>query len=75
MTPEDGNGVPQSRDDVLRIIDMQVRRDIDLMRARQYWRKTLEETPVDVLVEALSDALATGRYQEVPKCRCCCRRG
>lgn len=75
MTPEDGNGVPQSRDDVLRVIDMQVRRDIDLMRARQYWRKTLEETPVDVLVEALSDALATGRYQEVPKYRCCCRRG
>lgn len=75
MTPEDGNGVPQSRDDVLRVIDMQVRRDIDLMRARQYWRKTLEETPVDVLVEALSDALATGCYQEVPKCRCCCRRG
>lgn len=59
---------------MLKIIDMQVRRDVDLMRARHYWRKTLEETPVEVLVEALSDALATGRYQNVPKCKCGCRR-
>lgn len=74
MTPENENRATQGRDDVLRVIGMQVRRDIDLMRARQYWRKTLEETPVEVLVEALSDALATGRYQEVPRCKCCCRR-
>lgn len=55
----------------MRYIDMQVRRDCDLMRARHYWEKTLEETPKEVLVEALSMALATGRYQEKPRCRCC----
>lgn len=54
----------------MRYIDMQVRRDCDLMRARHYWEKTLEETPKEVLVEALSMALATGRYQEKPRCRC-----
>lgn len=75
MTPENENGAPQSLDEVLRIIGMQVRRDIDQMRARQYWRKTLAETPADVLVDALSIALATGRYQEAPRCPCCCRRG
>lgn len=52
-------------------IDMQVRRDIDLMRARHYWEKTLEGTPKAVLVEALSLALATGRYQMKPRCNCC----
>lgn len=74
MTPETENKTPQSRDEVLKIIDMQVRRDVDLMRARHYWRQTLEETPVEVLAEALSVALATGRYQNVPKCKCGCRR-
>lgn len=28
----------------MRYIDMQVRRDCDLVRARHYWQKTLEET-------------------------------
>lgn len=54
----------------MRFIDMQVRRDCDLMRARQYWEKTLEETPREILVEALSLSLATGRYQPKPRCRC-----
>lgn len=53
---------------------MQVRRDFDQMRARQYWDRTLEGTPKEVLVEVLSMALATGRYQMTPRCRCqCCR--
>ncbi len=52
-------------------VDMQVRRDCDLMRARHYWEKTLEETPREILVEALSLSLATGRYQKTPRCRCC----
>jgi hypothetical protein len=41
------------------------------MRARHCWEKTLEETPKEVLVRALSMALATGRYQEKPRGRCC----
>ncbi|MNJ21934.1 hypothetical protein D3C77_162980 [compost metagenome] len=71
LTPEQEKKSPQSWEEVLRVIDMQVRRDCDLMRARHYWEKTLEETPKEVLVEALSMALATGRYQEKPRCRCC----
>ncbi len=55
----------------MRYMDMQVRRDCDLPRARQYWQKTLEETPKEALVQALSMALATGRYQEKPRGRCC----
>ncbi|CAN2975971.1 hypothetical protein METHPM2_360028 [Pseudomonas sp. PM2] len=42
------------------------------MRARHYWGKTLEETPKEVLVEALSMALANGRYQKTPRCQCYC---
>lgn len=54
-----------------RIMDMQVRRDIDQFRARSFWRKVLAGTPTEELVEALSMALATGRYQETPKPKCC----
>ncbi|POG01012.1 hypothetical protein BGP82_26565 [Pseudomonas putida] len=71
LTPEQEKKSPQSLEEVLRYIDMQVRRDFDLMRARHYWEKTLEGTPKDVLVEALSLALATGRYQMKPRCNCC----
>ncbi|WP_143133083.1 hypothetical protein [Pseudomonas plecoglossicida] len=71
LTPEQEKKSSQTSEQVMRYIDMQVRRDCDLMRARHYWEKTLEETPKEVLVEALSMALATGRYQEKPRCRCC----
>ncbi|MFB1634133.1 hypothetical protein [Pseudomonas sp. AP-1] len=74
LTPEEEKKSPQTWEQVMRYIDMQVRRDCDLVRARHYWQKTLEETPGEVLVEALSMALATGRYQEKPRgryCRCC----
>lgn len=70
MTPEEQKVIPQSLDDLLHGIDMQVRRDIDQMRAKHYWGKTLDETPKEVLVEALSMALATGRYQMTPRCNC-----
>lgn len=52
------------------IIGMQIRRDIDAVRARQFWRRTLASTPPEELVDALVMALSTGRYQEVPRCRC-----
>ena len=72
MVPEEQKVIPQTREDLLRCIDRQVRRDIDQIRAKHYWGKTLEETPKEVLVEALSMALATGRYQMAPSCRCRC---
>jgi hypothetical protein len=71
LTPEQEKKSPQSWEQVLGYIDRQVRRDFDFMRARHYWEKTLEETPKEVLVRALSMALATGRYQEKPRGRCC----
>ena len=70
MTPEEQQVIGKSRDEIIRSIDMQVRRDIDFMRAQHYWGKVLEETPKEVLIEALSLSLATGRYQITPKCRC-----
>ncbi|WP_448092495.1 hypothetical protein [Pseudomonas lini] len=75
LTPENEKESPQSRDEVLKYIDMQVRRDIDQMRAKQYWDRTLEGTPKEVLVDALTIALASGRYQMTPRCQCqCCRQ-
>ncbi|WP_052506131.1 hypothetical protein [Pseudomonas sp. MRSN 12121] len=74
LTPEEQQVREKKRDDLMRCIDMQVRRDFDFMRARQYWGKVLEETPIEVLAEALSMTLATGRYQMTPRCKCqCCR--
>ncbi|PTT02209.1 hypothetical protein [Pseudomonas sp. HMWF006] len=63
LTPEEQQVREKARNDLMKCIDMQVRRDFDFMRARQYWEKVLEETPKEVLAEALSMTLATGRYQ------------
>lgn len=71
LTPEVEKTCSQSCEQVMRYIDMQVRRDCDLPRARHYWQKTLEETPKDVLVEAFRMALATGRYQAKPRGQWC----
>lgn len=70
MTPGEPQVSGKSRDEIIKSIDMQVRRDIDFMRAQHYWGKVLEGTPKKILIEALSMALATGRYQVAPKCRC-----
>ncbi|MBP5951305.1 hypothetical protein [Pseudomonas sp. P42] len=71
LTPENEKVIPQNVTEVLRYIDMQVRRDVDQMRAKQYWERTLEGTPREVLVDALTIALASGRYQMTPRCQCC----
>lgn len=70
MTPEQEKKSVQSMEDIMSCVEAQVRRDCDLTRARHYWEKTLEETPKEILVEALSLSLATGRYQIKPRCRC-----
>lgn len=59
---------------IVTVIDSQVRRDMDFVRAQHYWGKVLEDTPAAVLVQALSYALASGRYQMTPRCQCQCRR-
>jgi len=51
LTPDEEKKSPQTREQVMRYIDMQVHRACDLMRARHYWQKTLEETPKEVLVD------------------------
>lgn len=51
-----------------------VRKDYDWARAKLYWSHVLETVPKDVIVDALSRALSSGRYQETPTCRCCGRR-
>ncbi|QAY92557.1 hypothetical protein [Pseudomonas sp. ACM7] len=70
LTPEVQQVSGKSRDEIIQSMDMQVRRDIDFMRAQHYWGKVLDGTPKEVLIEALSMALATGRYQITLKCRC-----
>ncbi|NMX64764.1 hypothetical protein [Pseudomonas sp. WS 5079] len=74
LTPDEQKVKAQSRDDILKCVDMQVSRDFDFSRAKQYWGKILEETPKEILVEALSMALASGRYQMAPRCNCQCGR-
>ncbi|MER0549760.1 hypothetical protein AAA536_16120 [Pseudomonas aeruginosa] len=61
---------PLSSAELESIIGMQIRRDIDAVRARQFWRRALASVPPEELVEGLVMALSTGRYQEVPRCRC-----
>jgi hypothetical protein len=70
LTPEEQQARAKTRGEIMNSIDMQVRRDIDFMRAQHYWGKVLEGTPKEILIEALSMTLATGRYQVTPKCRC-----
>ncbi|QNH77832.1 hypothetical protein GGD92_06070 [Pseudomonas protegens] len=75
LTPGAQDLKPQRLDEVLKSIDLQVRRDVDSMRAKHYWETTLLGTPNDVLVEALTMALASGRYQMTPRgCPCCRNR-
>lgn len=56
-------------EDVLEIFDMQIRREMDYVRAKAYWERALQELPLAVLSEALAQ-LSCGRYQMTPHCRC-----
>lgn len=49
---------PQSADEIAEVIGMQMRRDIDAYRAREYWRKTLASTPPEDVAEGLVMALS-----------------
>lgn len=74
LTPKQQADNWKASNAIVTVIDSQVRRDMDLVRAQQYWSKVLENTPTAVLVQALSYALASGRYQMTPRCQCqCCR--
>ena len=58
---------------LMKIFDMQIRRDMDYVRAREYWGKSIQDLPIGTLVEALA-RLSSGRYQMTPSGRChCCR--
>jgi hypothetical protein len=58
---------------LLKIFDMQVRRDMDYVRAREYWNRCIQDLPIGTLVEALA-RLSSGRYQMTPRYQCqCCR--
>lgn len=79
MTPEEGKKNESRRSDqlseVLKMVELQVRKEMDSVRGRLYWQKALEEIPHEVMAEALAIALSSKSYQEIPRCQCCCRRG
>lgn len=68
----------QEREEQLRavsqVIGLQINKQMDGIRARAYWLKALEGIPNEILAEALAMELSSNKYQEVPRCRCCCRR-
>ena len=58
---------------LMKIFDMQIRRDMDYVRAREYWSRCIQYLPIATLVEALA-RLSSGRYQMTPRNQChCCR--
>lgn len=60
---------------LINIFDMQVRRDMDSIRAYEYWSKKIQDLPLATLVEALAH-LSSGSYQMAPsgRCHCCSHR-
>ncbi|APC18545.1 hypothetical protein BLL42_23570 [Pseudomonas frederiksbergensis] len=56
-------------EELVKIFDMQIRRDMDYVRAKAYWSRSLQDLPLAALTEALA-RLSSGRYQMVPNCRC-----
>lgn len=79
MTPEESKTDEAHRSDqlieVLKAIELQIRKEMDCVRARLYWQNALAGIPHEVMAEALAVALSSKRYQEVPRCQCCCRHG
>lgn len=60
---------------LIKIFDMQIRRDMDYVRALEYWNRCIQDLPISTLVEALA-RLSSGRYQMTPsgRCHCCSHR-
>jgi hypothetical protein len=52
---------PQDAAGIAQVVGMQMRREIDAFRARDYWRRTLASTPAEDVVEGLVLALSTSR--------------
>lgn len=72
--PEEGQqDVWKSADDLGKVFDMQISRNMDYVRAKQHWSRVLPDMPLAALTEALA-RLSSGRYQLTPGCRCCNRR-
>lgn len=57
---------PQSAEQIAGVVGMQMRRDIDAFRARDYWRRTLASTPAEEVVDGLVLALSTRDHR--PAC-------
>lgn len=78
MTPEDKLAAQEARpkqlSEVSKVIEQQIRKEMDGVRARLYWQNALAGIPQEVMAEALAMALSSKRYQEVPRCQCCCRQ-
>jgi hypothetical protein len=58
--------------EIMNYIGAFIRKDYDGIRAKLYWNNTLDKVPKEVIVDALSMALSSGRYQEKPRCQCRC---
>ena len=61
----------KQRQEIMNHIGCFIRKDYDGIRAKLYWNNILDKVPKEVIADALSTALGSGRYQEKPRCRCC----
>jgi hypothetical protein len=72
LTP--GNAVNSDQlTEVLKVIDQQLNKDMDSVRAKLYWQKALADIPAETLASALAVGLSSKRYQAVPPCQSCNR--
>ncbi|MFG9328135.1 hypothetical protein ACEP1W_19390 [Pseudomonas aeruginosa] len=73
MNPSEANSDPFVG--VLSIIDQQIKKEMDGVRANLCWKNILQGIPPETLAQALAVGLSSQRYQEAPPCRCCRHRG
>lgn len=64
----------QRVDEIARMIEAQLLRNIDSMRAKEAWTRVLATNSSDEIVRALVLELSGGKYMLTPRCNCCGQR-
>lgn len=57
--------------EIARMIEAQLLRNIDSMRAKEAWTRVLATASNDEIVQALVLELSGGKYMMTPRCNCC----
>ncbi|MDR3398723.1 MAG: hypothetical protein P4M06_14335 [Pandoraea sp.] len=64
----------QRVDEIARMIEAQLLRNIDSMRAKEAWTHVLTTVSSEEIVQALVLELSGGKYMLTPRCNCCGQR-